>query len=176
MKKRLRDERGRFVRRPGARPRRRGPGRVAFPTCIACGSRLTRGWVARAVRAPHRWGFWMRSVRGRRGQVKDGDIPLAETPRADVLRWLGADAEYQGALCVQAVAWLLRTGWSMPELRSLVDHLQARGFIQRVVERVYEHSPEYEYGRARAKGYRFGGELNAELPRAKSPSFTIEED
>jgi hypothetical protein len=118
----------------------------------------------------------MRSVPGRRGQVKDGDIPLATTSREDVLRWLGADAEYQGALCVQAVALLLHTGWSMPELRALVDELQAHGFVQRVVDQVYERSPEYSYGRARAKGYRFGGELHAELPRARTTSFSIEED
>jgi len=176
MKSRLRDEHGRFASRPGAPRRRRGPGRVAFPTCIACGSRLTQGWLSRAVRAPHRWGFWMRSVRGRRGQVKEGDIPLATTPRDDVLRWLGSDAEYQGALCVQAVALLLHMGWSMPELRTLVDQLQAQSFMHRVVEQVYDRSPEIEYGRARMSGYRFGGELRAELPRAQVTSFAIEED
>jgi hypothetical protein len=176
MSARLRDEHGRFAHRPGARTRRRGPGRVAFPTCIACGSRLSQGWVATAVRASHRWGFWMRSVPGKRGQVKAGDIPLATTPRNDVLRWLGAAAEYQGALCVQAVAWLLHTGWSMPELRTLVDQLQAQGFMRRVVEHVHEQSPEYDYGRARAKGYRFGGDLHAELPRAHTTSFSIEEE
>lgn len=176
MRARLRDKRGRFAPRPGVRPRRRGPGRVAFPTCIACGSRLSQGWVARAVRAPHRWGFWMRSVPGKRGQVKAGDIPLATTSRDDVLRWLGADAEYQAALCVEAVAWLLRAGWSLPALQTLVEHLQAQGFVQRVVEHVYEESPEYGYGRARARGYRFGGDLHAELPRARATSFSIEED
>ena len=118
----------------------------------------------------------MRSVPGKRGQVKAGDIPLATTPRDDVLRWLGADAEYQAALCVEAVAWLMRAGWSLPPLQTLVQHLQAQGFMQRVVERVYEQSPEHDYGRARATGYRFGGELYAELPRASATSFTIEED
>ncbi len=118
----------------------------------------------------------MRSVPGKRGQTKAGDILLATTPREDVLRWLGADAEYQAALCVEAVAWLLRAGWSLPALQILVEHLQARGFVQRVVEHVYEQSPEYEYGRARAKGYRFGGDLQAELPRAHTTSFSIEED
>lgn len=176
MAPRRRDAHGRFAPRPGARPRRRGPGRVAFPTCIACGSRLGQGWVARAVRAQPRWGFWMRSVPGRRGQVKAGDIPLAATPRDDVLKWLGADAEYQGALCVEAVAWLLHMGWSMPELRTLVEQLQAQGFMQRVVERVHDQSPEYDYGRACAKGYRFGGDLHVELPRAHTTSFSIEED
>ena len=137
MVARRRDERGRFAPRPGARPRRRGPGRVPVVTCIACGARLSRGWVARAVRSPHRWGYWMRSVAGRKGQRKEGDIPLATAPRDDVLRWLGADAECQAALCVQAVAWLLRAGWSLPALQILVEHLQAQGFVQRVVERVY---------------------------------------
>ena len=176
MVARVRDEHGRFAHRPGARPRRRGPGQVAFPTCIACGGRLTRGWVAKAVQSPPRWGFWMRSVAGRRGQVKAGDIPLASTPRDDVLRWLGADAEYQAALCVQVVGLLLHTGWPMPALQALVEHLQAQGFMQRIVEHVYEHSPERDYGPARVSRYRFGGELNAELPQAQIGSFTIEED
>jgi hypothetical protein len=176
MMARPRDEHGRFIHRPGARPRRRGPGRVPVVTCIACGARLSRGWVARAARSPHRWGYWMRSVPGKRGQRKEGDILLATTPRDDVLRWLGADAEYQGALCVQAVAWLLHNGWSLRHLQDLVGHLQARGFVQRVVERVYDRSPEQNLGRARATGYRYGGELHAELPRASATSFTIEED
>jgi hypothetical protein len=118
----------------------------------------------------------MRSVAGKKGQRKAGDILLATTPRDDVLRWLGADAECQAALCVQAVAWLLRAGWSLPALQTLVQHLQAQGLVQRVVEHVYGQSPEYDYGRARAAGYRFGGELHAELPRASATSFTIEED
>ncbi len=118
----------------------------------------------------------MRSVAGRKGQRKEGDIPLATALRDDVLRWLGADAECQAALCVQAVAWLLRAGWSLPALQTLVQHLQAQGLVQRVVEHVYEQSPERNYGRARATGYRYGGELHAELPRAQVTSFTIEED
>jgi len=89
---------------------------------------------------------------------------------------LRRDAEYQAALCVEAVAWLLKFGWSLPALQILVEHLQAQGFVQRVVEHVYEQSPEHDYGHARVKGYRFGGELHAELPHAHVTSFTIEED
>lgn len=132
--------------------------------------------MAHAVRARPRWGFWMRSVPGRRGQVKAGDIPLATTPRDDVLRWLGADAEYQSALCVQAVAWLLHTGWSMPALRGLVDQLQAHGFMNRVVERVHGRATQREYGPARVGRYNFGGTVEVEPSRARIGTFTIEED
>jgi hypothetical protein len=176
MVARLRDERGRFAARLGAPPRKRGPGRVAVVTCIACGGRLSPGWVARAVRSPHRWGFWMRSVAGRKGQRKEGDIPLATTTRGQVLGWLGADAEYQAALCVEAVALLFQTGWSLPALHTFVQHLHAQGFVRRVVERIHDRSREYDQGRARAKSYRFGGELRAELPRASATSFTIVEE
>ncbi len=118
----------------------------------------------------------MRSVQGKRGQVKDGDILLEGVPRDKVLEWLGADAEYQAALCVEAVAWLLRGGWSMPELQGLVGLLHAQGFIQSVVERVYERSPERSYGRARVGAYRDDGEVHAELPRARVGRFTMEDD
>ena len=64
----------------------------------------------------------------------------------------------------------------MPALQALVEHLQAQGFMQRVVEHVYEQSPEADVGHARVKSCRFGGELHFVLPQARVTSVTYEED
>lgn len=118
----------------------------------------------------------MQSVPGKRGQRKAGDIPLATTRREDVLGWLGADAEYQAALCVRAVGLLLYTGWPLPALRVLVEFLQAEVFMRRVVEQVNERSPTVDYGPAEVDRCGFGGELHLALPRARvGPVSYVEE-
>ncbi len=118
----------------------------------------------------------MRSVPGRRGQSKAGDILLETTKRDAAVGWLGADAEYQAALCVRAVGLLLKAEWKLPLLRALVEVVKTQRVMQQVVAKVHDRSPEFNLGRARPATVQFGGEVRLALPRAQGNSFTIEED
>jgi hypothetical protein len=150
-------------------------GRHAHATCIVCGSRLHRAWLARANALPRRWGYVLESS-GRRAIRKIGDFPISRISPADVTRWLGAYAETLAALATGAVADLLAGGWRLETLQRLAVALRLHGFMERVVEYVYVTSPTIEFGTASVAGFQHEGDIGVTLPQARVAAFTMEDE
>jgi hypothetical protein len=105
-----------------------------FPTCIACGGRLSSAWFRlRHARKPKRWGFSLHF--GGRGRIRRGDDFLVAHYSPDVVRgWLGAEYATQMAAAVFSAAVALQAaGWPMPWVMADARELERLRYLDHMV-------------------------------------------